>query len=114
MNKIFYSAVLACGLLLLDSPEATAHEARVTQERWSGYDRADYGRRDYYARDSYRRDHRGSKYKRDRKIPYWLKHDRSFRHWYARTRVNRNRHLSWHQLFDIYRWERRYTRHRHH
>lgn len=123
MNKVIISALMACGLLLLDSPEAAAHEERISQERWSGYDSHDRKyreshSREYYARerhrDYYRSDYYGAKYKRAPKMPRWLKHNRSFRHWYKHTRLRKNRYMSWHQLFDIYRWEFSYARYRKH
>jgi len=118
MNKIFFSALIACGLLLLDSPEAAAHEERYTQERGSGYSFSDNHRRDrhsrdYYSRERYR-DHYGAKQKRAKKMPKWLKRNRSFRHWFEHTRLQKNRYLSWHQLFDIYRWEFSYARYQKH
>jgi len=119
MNKVLISTVLACGLLLLESPEAAAHEERGSQHRSYAYDHSDAYRRDSHSRDYYSRDrNRGERYdtrhQRAKKMPKWLKHDRSFRHWFEQTRLRRNRHLSWHQLFDIYRWERSYFGYRRH
>ena len=125
MNKVIISALIACGLLLLDSPEAAAHETRVTQDRWSAYgplidnrrekhSRAYYSRernRDHYSRDRY---HYGANDKRANKMPRWLKHNRSFRYWFKQSRLKKIHHLSWHQLFDIYRWEYSYARYRKH
>ena len=90
MNKIITVALLAGGLLLLDSPEAAAHkEVRNTYQPSS-----------YYRVETRRAKH----------MPYWLKRNKSFRHWYKHSRLRKNRHLAWHQLFDIYRWESVYTR----
>jgi hypothetical protein len=129
MNKIIISALIACGLLLLDSPEAAAHETRVTQDRWPAYGSVTDNRRekhsrdfysreryyDHYSRDRYRyRDYYGANDKRAKKMPRWLKHNKSFRHWFKHTRLKKNHHLSWHQLFDIYRWEFSYARYRKH
>ena len=50
MNKVLISTVLACGLLLLESPEAEAHEERGSQYRSHVYDQSDS-----YRRDSHRR-----------------------------------------------------------
>jgi|GEM_PF-1203673 len=118
MNKIIISTVIACGLLLLDSPEAAAHQENYTQQRSHSDKRSNthyrdrHGRRtenrDYYSnryRDSYRRDYNWTKLTRAKKMPRWLKHDRSFKHWYEHSRLRRDRLLSWIQLFDIYRWE---------
>ncbi len=120
MNKLIISTVIACGLLLLEVPEAAAHEARPNQHRSVPYDTHD---RDSYRRDGYRdayrhdyrRDYYGSRYERAHKMPRWLKRDRSFRRWFEHTRLRKNRRLSWNQLFDIYRFEYsnyRYRRHR--
>ena len=67
MNKVLISAVVACGLLLVQSPEAAAHEERGSQHRSFAYDHPDAyrwvsNRRNVYNRDSYRRDpYRGAK-----------------------------------------------------
>ena len=84
MNKIITVALVAGGLLLLDSPEATAHD----EGRYSYYST-------HYQADLHRR----------HQMPRWLKRDRAFRHWYKHSRLRRHRHLSWDRLFDIYRWE---------
>ena len=119
MNKLLISTVIACGLLLLDAPEATAHEQRDNQYGSPRYDYSDSYRRgsyrrDAHSRDGYRRNYYGSKYNREKRMPRWLKHNRSFRHWFEHSRLKKNRRLSWYQLFDIYLWEhsnRRYRRH---
>ena len=94
MNKILTVTLIAGGLLLLDSPQATAHqEIRSAHHPYAHY----------------QLEHRHS----DR-MPYWLKRNQSFRKWYRQTRLRKNRHLAWHRLFDIYRWERvEKRRHRH-
>jgi hypothetical protein len=123
MNKIVISTVIACGLLLLDSPEAAAHEETYSQQRSHHGDRVDSYKRDKHGRQSYNRegyrgdyrpDYYGAKQTRARKMPRWLKKDRAFRRWFEHTRLQRNRHLSWNQLFDIYRWEYSYARYRRH
>ncbi len=86
MNKIITVALIAGGLLLLDSPEAAAHK-----EVRSAYQPSPY----------YRLELRRTKH-----MPHWLKHNRSFRKWYKHTHLRRIRHLAWHELYDIYRWER--------
>lgn len=86
MNKIFTVALIAGGLLLLDAPEAAAHkEVRSV----------------YQPPAFYRFELRRTKH-----MPHWLKRNQSFRKWYKHTHLRRNRHLAWHELFDIYRWER--------
>lgn len=123
MNKIIISIIIAFGLLLLDSPEAAAHEETYNQHRSHGVDRYDSYKRDKYgrqshSRDSYRdhrrRDYHKSKQTRANKMPKWLKKDRGFRRWYEYTRLRRDRHMSWNQLFDIYRWEYMYFRYNRH
>ncbi len=123
MNKIIISTVIACGLLLLDSPEAAAHEETYAHQRSHSDNRPDsyyrnkYGRRtDSHGRyrDSYRREYHWTKLTRAKKMPRWLEQDRSFRRWYEHTQLRRDRHLSWSQLFDIYRWEHYYVRYRRH
>ena len=121
MNKIIASIVLTCGLLLLDSPEAAAHDQRHSPHRGSTIVYSDHYRGDAHGRRSYNRDgyyrngyYRASAYKRANKMPHWLKHDRSFRRWYEHTQLRRDRYLSWQVMFDIYRWEhsgRRYRKH---
>jgi hypothetical protein len=49
-------------------------------------------------------------------MPRSLRRDKSFRRWYQQTPLKRYRSISWRQMYDIYRWERRYfleRRHRH-
>jgi len=86
MNKIITVALVAGGLLLLDSPEAAAHKEVRTV----------YPPSTYYRVATPRAKH----------MPNWLKRNRSFRNWYKHTRLRKNRRLAWYQLFEIYRWER--------
>jgi len=88
MNKLIATSLLAAGLLLLDAPEAAAHNEVRGQYLSPAYYRVEY-----------RRAHH---------MPRWLKRNKSFRHWYSHTRLRWDRRLGWHQLFDIYRWERAY------
>jgi len=119
MNKILVSTVIAFGLLLLDSPEAAAHEETYSQYRSHTVDKSNQrsanrdGYHGNYRRD-YRENHRDSNRNRAKKMPKWLKKDRSFRRWYEHTRLQRVRSLSWNDLFDIYRWEYSYFRYRRH
>lgn len=119
MNKLILSALIACGLLLLDAPEAAAHENRDSQYRSHRYDNSDSYRRHSYSRDGYRDRYRGdykrdryygSRYKRAKEMPRWLKRNKSFRHWIRNSRLRQNRRLSWNELFDIYRWEHSHYR----
>ena len=47
-------------------------------------------------------------------MPYWLRRKNGFRTWYYHSSLRFNNELAWWQLYEIYRWERRYDRHRHH
>ncbi len=116
MNKVLISAVIACGLLLLDAPEAAAHDQRDRHHSSPRHEYSDSYRhesrgRNAYRREGYQRDYKRSKYERARKMPKWLKRDRSFRRWFEHSRLRRDHWLSWHQLFEIYRWELSYRRH---
>ena len=91
MNKIVTVALITGGLLLLDSPEAAAHKEV---------------RNVYQPSAHYRVEAQRSKH-----MPFWLKRNKSFRKWYRQTWLRKDRRLAWHQLFDIYRWERTYLRH---
>ena len=123
MNPLILSTVIACGLLLLDAPEAAAHESRDSQYRSYRYDNSASHRRDSYGRHSYnrdgyrdryrgdnRRDNYGSRHNRAKEMPRWLKRNKSFRHWIRHSRLRENRRLSWNELFGIYRWEHSYYR----
>ncbi len=117
MNKVLIATAIACGLLLSEAPEAAVHEESGGQYRHNDHYRSDAQRRyshsrDYYSRDGYRGERYNLQHKRAKKMPKWLKHDRSFRRWFERTRLRRNRHLSWHRLFELYRWENSYFRYR--
>jgi hypothetical protein len=90
MNKIITVALIAGGLLLLDSPEAAAHkEVRNAYQSSANFR--------FVAQ-------------RAKLMPRWLKRNKSFRKWYQHTRLRRNRHLAWNRLFEIYRWERVHLR----
>lgn len=90
MNKMIVTTLLAGALLLLDAPEAAAHkQVHNHAQTWNQY---------------------GVEHRRTRQMPRWLKRNKSFRHWYTHSRIRRDRRLGWHQVFDIYRWERSYKR----
>jgi hypothetical protein len=119
MNKVLIATALACGLLLLESPEAAAHEENSHQYRHvdrdrSGAERRDSHSRDYYRRNTDRTERYDTRHKRARQMPSWLKHDRSFARWLDHTGLHSTRHVSWRQLFDIYLWERSSYRYRRH
>ena len=107
MNKVLITAVLAGGLMLLAAPDAEAHKRGHDHPRhW------DYGYSRSYDRDYYYRYRGESRYRRSHEMPRWLKRDRSFRHWYRHSRLRKNRHISWHRLYDIYCREYPYYRYR--
>lgn len=90
MNKLIFAAVIAGGLLLMSSPAATAHQEARSVHKSHAYAHIDV--------------------RRPARMPGWLKHDKAFRHWYARTPLRRDYRLAWHQLFEIYSWERHWGR----
>jgi hypothetical protein len=90
MNKLMTAALIAGGLMLMNSPEAAAHK----QVRHAYQPPA----------------HTYVEVRRSSHMPRWLARDRAFRKWYRHTSLRRNRHLAWHQLVDIYRWELRFGR----
>ena len=94
MNKLMTTALVAGGLMLMNSPEAAAHKEV----------------RNVYEPPAYYQTGRHADYRRSRDMPRWLKRDRSFHKWYKHTRLKRDRRLAWNQLFDIYRWERHWGR----
>ena len=90
MNKLMTTALIAGGLMLMNSPEAAAHkEVRTVYQPPA-----------HYQVDVRRAEH----------MPRWLKRDHAFSKWYKHTQLKRDRRLAWNQLFDIYRWERRWGR----
>jgi hypothetical protein len=92
MNKVMTTALIAGGLMLINSPEAAAHEeVRHTHQAPAYY---------YYP---------GVDVRRPRHMPRWLHRNHEFRYWYRHTPLRRNLRIAWHELFDIYRWERRHA-----
>ena len=90
MKTLMTAAVIAGGLMLLNSPEAAAHkEVRNTYQPPA---------------------HVYLETRRSNHMPGWLQRDRDFRHWYRHTRLRHDRRLAWFQLYDIFRWERRWGR----
>lgn len=43
---------------------------------------------------------------RDRHMPAWLKRNESFRRWHKTSSLRKNRHLSWGEMYQVFRWER--------
>ena len=96
MNKLMTAALVAGGLMLLNTPEAAAH----TEVRYSHVPAP------YY--DNHRGYYRGGDVRRSERMPRWLKRNDSFRKWYRHSSLQRNWRLAWGELFEIYHWERRY------
>ena len=90
MKHIVASLLLAGGAMFLLAPAAEAHPHRYGDNAHHGY---------------HEHHHRGH-------MPRWMKRDRPFRAWYRHTRLKYNPRLDWWELYDIYRWERRYSTHR--
>ena len=107
MNKFISLTLVACGLLLLDSPEAAAHSQGHHQDRHADRNYSRSYDRDHRYRKGYRRDkpYYAAKYKRSRKMPHSLRRDRAFYRWYQRTDLRYDYYLSWQHVFDIYLWE---------
>ncbi len=88
MNKLSVGLLLAASLFFIDVSPAAAHH---------GADRANVYRDHYYV-----------DVRQHKKMPKWLKRNKQFRHWYRHTPLKHYRRISWSQLYEIYRWERRY------
>ena len=93
MNKLAASLLLAAGLFSLDISPAAAHPQT---DRVHVYN------------DGYRYESR-----RHNAMPRWLKRNRGFREWFRYSPLKRYRRISWNELYEIYRWERRYFGSRH-
>ena len=93
MFRIICAIIGTSGLLLGAVPEADAHG-----QVYNGYESTRHYHGDVYER---------------RTMPRWLWRKPGFRHWYFRSSLRFNRQLAWWQLYDIYRWERRYDHRRH-
>lgn len=89
MNKVLTLALLAGSLLLLNAPAAEAHKVVRSVHHAPAWHYVEL---------------------RPKHMPRWLKRDRSFRHWYRHSPLQRDRRLAWYQLYEIYHWERRYGR----
>ena len=90
MNKLSVSLLLAAGLFLADISPAAAHQGANHARAY------DHG---FYFEE-----------RRRHAMPRWLKRNRQFRHWYRHTPLRHYKQIRWRQLFEIYRWERRYFR----
>ena len=92
MNKLSISLLLAASLFLIDVSPAAAHQGA---DRSRGYSHS-------YHVEARRR----------HEMPLWLKRNKRFRHWYRSSPLRHYQQIRWNQLFEIYRWERRYFRDR--
>ena len=122
MNKLLIGPILLSMLITvpgsLNAHEMPGASHRLPSVIYSHDQRRYVYSRDYYARDrkydhhwDKRRDKRhGKRHKRQKDMPGWLYHNRSFRHWLAATGLEKNRYMSWYELFDLYLWERRNRR----
>jgi len=91
MNKLIFATLLTGGLLLANSPDAAAHsEVRNVHFVPTGHHVV-----------VHRAEH----------MPRWLKRNKSFRRWYRQTPPQWRRHLGWHELYDVFLWERAGPRH---
>lgn len=88
MNKLKLSLLLAASLFFIDVSPVAAHQ---------GADRTHTYSHGYHFEARRRHD-----------MPRWLQRNRHFRHWYQHTPLRHYRQIRWQQLFEIYRWERRY------
>jgi hypothetical protein len=93
MNKLSLALLLAAGLFVIDASPAEAH---------SGVDRVHV--KSYGHPRAVLRSH---------EMPGWLRREHRFHHWYRHSPLRHHRQISWRQLLDIYRWERRYFGSRH-
>ena len=93
MYRLIGSTLAVACLLLGAVPAAEAH----------GIVYNDYDSPRHYHRDIHR----------DRAMPRWLWNKKGFRRWYHRSAHRLNYRLAWWQIYDIYRWERRFDHPRH-
>jgi len=117
MNKLIAITVLAGGLLIAAAPSRAAHDVPRYERPAAAYHHWRFSHRDHRYRGSrhraeYRRGHDYYNHARRGHMPRWLRLQGSFRHWYRHSQRRHDRHLSWHQLHNIYYWER--SRHRRH
>ena len=89
MKRTFFSLIFGICLLLVNVPEASAHKIEY---------------RPYVVHDHYA-------YAGSRSFPRWLRKNRDFQRWYLYSNYRLNRHMSWHRLYDIYRFEKRHRLH---
>ena len=93
MNKLSVGLLLATSFFFVDVSPVAAHQGADAARAYSHS----------YHYEAHRR----------HEMPRWLKRNRHFRHWYRSTPLRHYRQIRWQQLFEIYRWERRYFVGRH-
>ena len=84
MTRMICSLIFGAGLFILSAADASAHRI---------------GYRPYYVHDHY-------VHARTMSFPGWLRRNREFQHWYRHCHYRLTRHMSWHRLYDVYRFER--------
>lgn len=94
MNKLSVGLLLAASLFVIDVSPAAAHQGAE-------------GAR------AYNHGHQLEN-RRHQQMPRWLKRNVRFRDWYRHSPLKRYRQIGWNQLYDVYRWERRYFGGRNH
>ena len=98
MNKLMTAAVIAGGLMLMNSPEAAAHKEVRNLYLPSAYTRIEVRRAGH--------------------MPRWLHRHKDFRRWYRHSALRLDPRFAWQDLYEIFRWERRwgvtYYRSEHH
>ena len=87
MKRTFLSLAFGICLLLVGTPDASAH--------WVGH-RPPVVKNYVPGRSVF--------------FPAWLRRNRDFQHWYWHNRYRFKRHVSWIRLYDIYRFEKRFYR----
>lgn len=88
MKRTICSLIFGACLFLATAPDASAHN--------TGY-------RPYIVQNHY-------SYGSTRSFPVWLTRNRDFQHWYLHNRYRFMRRMTWHRIYDLYLFERRYHR----
>ncbi len=86
LNRTISSLVIGTCLFLVSAADASAHKIEY---------------RPYVV-------HRQYVYGQTRIFPGWLRKNREFQRWYLHSRYRLMRHMTWHRLYDIYHFEKRY------
>ena len=101
--------ILATGFSLAPAQEASAHPNHRHVAVKPVAHSTDYYERNVAIDRKYRRDYRDSEL-RHKKMPRWLKRNKGFRHWYRYSPYKRYRQMSWHDIYEVYRWQSDYWR----